>query len=61
MSIENSKWADAFLHLADWWRTGQHEEFGNITLRQQVSYFATHEMTHLSQIESLRCQLVKRA
>ncbi|MCL4298635.1 MAG: DinB family protein [Anaerolineae bacterium] len=42
------------LPLSDWWRTGQHEEFGPVTLRQQVSYFAAHEMTHLPQIEALR-------
>ncbi len=40
--------------LADWWRTGEHEEFGTVTLRQQVSYFAAHELTHLPQIEALR-------
>ncbi len=45
--------------LKDWWRTGQHEEFGPITLRQQVSYFAAHESTHLPQIESLRHQIVR--
>jgi uncharacterized damage-inducible protein DinB len=44
--------------LSDWWRTGQHEEFGTVTLRQQVSYFGSHEITHLPQIESLRTQLV---
>lgn len=43
--------------LRDWWRTGQHEEFGTVTLRQQVSYFASHEITHLPQIELLRYQL----
>ena len=42
------------LPFADWWRTGEHEEFGTITLRQQVSYFAAHESTHLSQIQALR-------
>jgi hypothetical protein len=40
--------------LADWRRTGRHEEFGVITLRQQISYFAAHEVTHLPQIEALR-------
>jgi uncharacterized damage-inducible protein DinB len=40
--------------LDDWWRAGQHEEFGTVTIRQQVSYFASHEITHLLQIESLR-------
>ncbi len=40
--------------LADWWRTGRHEEFGTVTVRQQVSYFAAHEITHLPQIEALR-------
>ncbi len=47
------------LPLADWWHTGQHEEFGTMTLRQQVSYFASHEITHLPQIGSLRHQLLK--
>jgi hypothetical protein len=42
------------LPLADWWLTGTHEEFGPVTLRQQVSYFASHEITHLPQIERLR-------
>lgn len=41
------------LPLSDWWRTGEHEEFGTVTLRQQVSYFAAHESTHLSQIKAL--------
>jgi uncharacterized damage-inducible protein DinB len=40
--------------LAAWWRTGRHEEFGTVTVRQQVSYFALHEITHLLQIEALR-------
>ena len=44
------------LPFADWRRTGKHEEFGEITLRQQVSYFASHELTHLSQIELLMKQ-----
>lgn len=46
------------LPLRDWWRTGQHQEFGPVTFRQQVSYFASHEMTHLPQIEVLRHQWV---
>jgi hypothetical protein len=41
------------LPLADWWRTGAHQEFGVVTLRQQVSYFAAHEITHLAQIARL--------
>lgn len=44
--------------LGDWFRTGQHEEFGTVTLRQQVSYFTAHEMTHLPQIETLRRVIV---
>jgi len=48
----------AQMPLADWWRMGRHEEFGDVTLRQQVSYFAAHEVTHLSQIESLRRRIV---
>jgi uncharacterized damage-inducible protein DinB len=40
--------------LKDWWRTGFHEEFGEVTLAQQVSYFAAHETVHLPQIDALR-------
>jgi predicted Zn-ribbon and HTH transcriptional regulator len=43
--------------LADWWRKGRHEEFGTISIKQQASYFATHELTHLPQIEFLRERL----
>lgn len=42
------------LPLADWFHCGDHEEFGVVTLRQQVSYFAAHELTHLPQINRLR-------
>ena len=42
------------LPLAGWWRTGQHQEFGVVSLKQQVSYFAAHERTHLPQLERLR-------
>lgn len=42
------------LPLADWWRTGRHGEFGEVSIKQQVSYFASHEITHLPQIEMLR-------
>lgn len=48
------------LPLADWWRTGQHGEFGTVSIKQQVSYFASHEITHLPQIESLRSELSER-
>lgn len=40
--------------LVDWWRTGHHAEFGSVSIKQQVSYFASHELTHLPQIEMLR-------
>ena len=43
--------------FTDWYRTGQHEEFGEVSLRQQVSYFAAHELTHLPQIDRLRKQI----
>jgi predicted Zn-ribbon and HTH transcriptional regulator len=43
--------------LEDWWREGRHEEFGTISIKQQASYFATHELTHLPQIEFLRERL----
>jgi uncharacterized damage-inducible protein DinB len=44
--------------LRDWWRTGRHEEFGRLTVRQQVSYFAAHESTHFPQMESIRARLL---
>jgi hypothetical protein len=40
--------------LADWWRTGRHEEFGQVTILQQVSYFTVHEITHLPVLSFLR-------
>ena len=43
--------------LEDWWREGRHEEFGTISIKQQASYFATHELTHLPQLEFLRERL----
>jgi len=42
------------LPLKDWWRTGSHGEFGEVSIKQQVSYFASHERTHLPQLEKLR-------
>lgn len=41
------------LKIIDWWKTGKHDEWGNITLFEQVSYFLAHEMTHLGQILNL--------
>jgi len=40
--------------LADWWRTGEHEEFGTVTLLEQVSYFTKHERDHWRQIYLIR-------
>ncbi|MBN2550783.1 MAG: DinB family protein [Anaerolineales bacterium] len=40
-----------------WRRIGYHEEFGVVSIKQQVSYFASHELTHLPQLERLRAQL----
>ncbi len=48
------------LPFVDWWRTGRHEEFGSVSIKQQVSYFASHELTHLPQIESLRSLSIAR-
>ena len=47
------------LPIKDWWRTGFHEEFGKLTLTQQVSYFASHELTHLSQLKKMRDQIIE--
>jgi hypothetical protein len=51
--------ADTVATLADaswaqWQRRGFHEEFGPVTVGQQASYFAAHELTHLPQLEALR-------
>ena len=54
MNMQTSHWTATLvqlLSLADWWRTGRHEEFGVVSIKQQVSYFASHELTHLPQIE----------
>jgi len=32
------------------WNRGTHEEWGSVTLGEQLSYFANHEPTHLSQL-----------
>jgi hypothetical protein len=56
MSNHPSSWADTLarlLALAHRWRTSRHEEFGVVTIRQQVSYFAAHESTHMQQIAAL--------
>lgn len=34
----------------DLWKTGLHEEWGRVTLAEQLSYFANHEPTHLGQL-----------
>jgi len=38
----------------DWWRTAQHEEFVQVTVLQQASYFAKHERSHLPRIDAIR-------
>lgn len=35
----------------DWRRSGFHQEFGPVTVQQQASYFAVHEITHLPHLE----------
>jgi uncharacterized damage-inducible protein DinB len=42
------------LSTIDWWRTAWHEEFGQVTILQQASYFARHERSHWPQIEAIR-------
>ena len=47
----------ALLHRlppSDWQRTGQHKEFGQVTIQQQASYFSAHEQTHLAALSALR-------
>ena len=47
----------ALLHAlppGDWQRTGQHKEFGQVTILQQASYFSAHEQTHLAALAALQ-------
>jgi rubrerythrin/uncharacterized damage-inducible protein DinB len=44
----------AEIQPTDWWRTAFHEEFGKVTLLEQVSYFAKHERDHWRQIYLIR-------
>jgi len=44
----------AEIQPTDWWRTAHHEEFGKVTLLEQVSYFAKHERDHWRQIYLIR-------
>lgn len=49
------------LPLESWWRTGEHEEFGRVTILQQASYFAKHERSHLPQVLRIREAILKLA
>lgn len=42
------------LEAEAWWRTGQHTEFGEVTILQQASYFAKHDQSHLPQMDAIR-------
>mgnify|MGYP000176763102 CR=1 FL=1 len=37
---------------AQWQRSGVHPEWGRITVRQQLSYLARHEQSHLAELET---------
>ncbi|TEU22351.1 MAG: DUF664 domain-containing protein [Anaerolineales bacterium] len=39
--------------LQDLYRTGQHPEFGELTILRQAAYMAFHEQAHLPEIEAL--------
>jgi uncharacterized damage-inducible protein DinB len=41
------------LSPADWWRTAWHDEFGQMTLLEQASYFARHERSHIPQLMAI--------
>lgn len=45
------------LPLKDFWRTGNHPEFGQLTIIRQAAYIAFHEQAHLPEIEALRKQV----
>lgn len=38
----------------EWWRSARHEEFNNVTILHQASYFAKHERDHWTQIGMIR-------
>jgi hypothetical protein len=40
--------------FADWWRAGWHGEWGRVTLLDQATYFARHEMSHMPQFAQIR-------
>lgn len=46
--------------MESWWRTGEHEEFGQVTILQQASYFAKHERSHLLQVRQIRAATLSR-
>lgn len=48
------------LSLKDLWRPGRHPEFGQLTILRQATYFAYHEVSHLSEIEALCNQTGKK-
>jgi hypothetical protein len=48
------------LPLEGWWRTGEHDEFGQVTILQQASYFAKHERSHLPQVQQIREAILNR-
>jgi hypothetical protein len=42
---------------ADWMRTGWHDEWSWVTLLDQATYFARHEMSHMPQFKQIRDSL----
>jgi rubrerythrin len=40
--------------VSDLYRTGEHPEFGKLTILRQAAYFAYHSQVHLPEIEALR-------
>jgi hypothetical protein len=43
---------------ADWMRTGWHDEWSWVTLLDQATYFARHEMSHMPQFKQIRDTLI---
>jgi hypothetical protein len=44
--------------LSNLYRTGYHQEFGELTILRQAAYMAFHEQVHLPEIEALRQEIV---
>ena len=45
------------LSLDEWWRVGWHDEWAQVTVLDQATYFARHEHSHLAQFDAIRAAI----